>query len=194
MRGIVVDGVDATEQLALAHRALHDPLTGVANRVLLSDRLTHAMSRLDRSRRPLMVAYVDLDRFKAINDKLGHDMGDAVLVEVASRLTVSVRPGDTVARIGGDEFVILCPDLPDASLADDLAQRLITAVSEPMTARCRDARDDRERRARARAPPARRRTRSSAPPTRRCTAPSGRAGTSACGAAAERVSPLVRAS
>ena len=80
-----------------------------------------------------MVAYVDLDRFKAVNDKLGHDMGDAVLVEVASRLTVSVRPGDTVARIGGDEFVILCPDLPDASLADDLAQRLITAVSEPMT-------------------------------------------------------------
>jgi diguanylate cyclase (GGDEF)-like protein/PAS domain S-box-containing protein len=133
VRGIVVDGVDATEQLDLAHRALHDPLTGVANRVLLSDRLTHSMSRLVRSRRPLMVAYVDLDRFKAVNDKLGHDMGDAVLVEVASRLTVSVRPGDTVARIGGDEFVIVCPDLPDASLADDLAQRLITAVSEPMT-------------------------------------------------------------
>jgi len=132
VNGIVVDGVDATEQLDLAHRALHDPLTGVANRVLLSDRLTHSMSRLDRSRRPLMVAYVDLDRFKSVNDRLGHDMGDAVLVEVASRLTVSVRPGDTVARLGGDEFVILCPDLPDASLADHLAQRLITAVSEPM--------------------------------------------------------------
>jgi diguanylate cyclase (GGDEF)-like protein len=132
VRGLVVDGVDATEQLDLAHRALHDPLTGVANRVLLTDRLTHSMSRLDRSRRPLMVAYVDLDRFKAVNDKLGHDMGDAVLIEVASRLTVSVRPGDTVARIGGDEFVIVCPDLPDANLADDLAQRLITTVSEPM--------------------------------------------------------------
>jgi diguanylate cyclase (GGDEF)-like protein/PAS domain S-box-containing protein len=133
VRGVVVDGVDATEQLALAHRALHDPLTGTANRVLLSDRLTHAMSRLDRSRKPLMVAYVDLDRFKAVNDKLGHDMGDAVLVEVANRLTLSVRPGDTVARLGGDEFVIVCPDLPDASLAEVLAQRLITAIAEPMT-------------------------------------------------------------
>ena len=132
VRGVVMDGVDATEQLDLAHRALHDPLTGVANRVLLTDRLTHSMSRLDRSRRPLMVAYVDLDRFKSVNDKLGHDMGDAVLVEVASRLTVSVRPGDTVARLGGDEFVIVCPDLPDAGLADDLAQRLIAAVAEPM--------------------------------------------------------------
>ena len=104
----------------------------MANRVLLTDRLTHSMSRLDRSRRPLMVAYVDLDRFKSVNDKLG-DMGGAVLVEVASRLTVSVRPGDTVARLGGDEFVIVCPDLPDAELADDLAQRLIAAVAEPMT-------------------------------------------------------------
>jgi diguanylate cyclase (GGDEF)-like protein len=130
--GIVIDGVDATEQLDLAHRALHDPLTGAANRVLLTDRLTHSMSRLGRTRRPLMVAYVDLDRFKSVNDKLGHDLGDAVLVEVASRLTVSVRPGDTVARIGGDEFVIVCPDIPDAGLADDLAHRLITAVSEPM--------------------------------------------------------------
>jgi diguanylate cyclase (GGDEF)-like protein/PAS domain S-box-containing protein len=133
VRGVVMDGVDATEQLDLAHRALHDPLTGAANRVLLTDRLTHSMSRLDRSRRPLMVAYVDVDRFKSVNDKLGHDMGDAVLVEVASRLTVSVRPGDTVARLGGDEFVIVCPDLPDAGLADDLAQRLIAAVAEPMT-------------------------------------------------------------
>jgi diguanylate cyclase (GGDEF)-like protein len=130
--GIVIDGVDATEQLDLAHRALHDPLTGAANRVLLTDRLTHSMSRLGRTRRPLMVAYVDLDRFKSVNDRLGHDLGDAVLVEVASRLTVSVRPGDTVARIGGDEFVIVCPDIPDAGLADDLAHRLITAVSEPM--------------------------------------------------------------
>jgi diguanylate cyclase (GGDEF)-like protein len=132
VRGVVLDGVDATEQLELVHWALHDPLTGVANRVLLTDRLTHAMSRLDRSRRPLMVAYVDLDRFKRVNDEFGHDLGDAVLVEVASRLTVSVRPGDTVARVGGDEFVLVCPDLPDGPLADHLARRLIAAVSEPM--------------------------------------------------------------
>jgi diguanylate cyclase (GGDEF)-like protein/PAS domain S-box-containing protein len=131
--GVVVDGVDATEQLDLAHRALHDPLTGVANRVLLSDRLTHAMSRLERTRRPLLVAYVDLDRFKTINDRLGHDTGDAVLVEVAARLSASVRPGDTVARIGGDEFVVLCPDLPDAGRGDDLALRLVEAVAEPLS-------------------------------------------------------------
>ena len=116
------------------------------------------MSRLDRSRRPLMVAYVDLDRFKSVNDKLGHDMGDAVLVEVASRLTVSVRPGDTVARLGGDEFVIVCPDLPDAGLADDLAQRLIAAVAEPMTLGAEAAGDHRERRTRPRAPHPRRRS------------------------------------
>jgi diguanylate cyclase (GGDEF)-like protein/PAS domain S-box-containing protein len=132
VRGVVADGIDVTEQLDLAHRALHDPLTGVANRVLLTDRLTHAAARLGRSGRPLMVAYVDLDRFKSINDTLGHDAGDVVLVEIARRLTASVRPGDTVARLGGDEFVIVCPDLPDAALADELAQRLITAVSEPM--------------------------------------------------------------
>jgi diguanylate cyclase (GGDEF)-like protein len=132
VRGVVADCIDVTEQLDLAHRALHDPLTGVANRVLLNDRLALASARLARTGRPLMVAYVDLDRFKSINDTLGHEIGDAILIEVAKRLTASVRPGDTVARLGGDEFVIVCPDLPEPSLADDLADRLIEAVSEPI--------------------------------------------------------------
>ena len=157
VRGVVMDGVDATEQLDLAHRALHDPLTGVANRVLLTDRLTHSMSRLDRSRRPLMVAYVDLDRFKSVNDKLGHDMGDAVLVEVASRLTVSVRPGDTVARLGGDEFVIVCPDLPDAEPRRRPRPTPHRRRRGTHEAGCGVAGDHRERRPRARPPHPRRR-------------------------------------
>ena len=131
MRGVVVDGVDATEQLDLAHRALHDPLTGVANRVLLSDRLTHAMSRLDRTRRPLMVAYVDLDRFKSVNDKLGHDMGDAVLVEIASRLTVSVRPATPSPASAATSSSSCAPTCPTPSLADDLA-------APPHRPRCRN--------------------------------------------------------
>ncbi len=100
----------------LAHAATHDPLTGLPNRTLLSDRLAHAMAR--RRRRPGEpgLALIDLDGFKYVNDRLGHQAGDAVLVETAQRLRTCVRAEDTVARLGGDEFVVLYEELPDEAL------------------------------------------------------------------------------
>jgi diguanylate cyclase (GGDEF)-like protein/PAS domain S-box-containing protein len=132
VRGIVADAIDITDELDLAHRALHDPLTGLANRVLLQDRLEHAAANLKREALPVMVGYIDLDRFKVINDTLGHDCGDLVLQEVARRLTASLRPADTVARLGGDEFVVVCPGLPDGAIADELTQRLLLAIAQPI--------------------------------------------------------------
>lgn len=100
----------------LERRAFHDPLTGLANRALLSDRLSHAIARLGRNDRQLVVLFVDLDRFKVVNDCLGHQAGDALIVEVANRIRSTLRPEDTVARIGGDEFVVLCEDV---AMSDD---------------------------------------------------------------------------
>jgi diguanylate cyclase (GGDEF)-like protein len=120
----------------LAHLALHDPLTGAANRTLYFDRLAHALDQAARSRRPVAVLYVDLDRFKQVNDELGHGVGDRVLVEVARRLRSVVRKGDTVARIGGDEFAVLLEDLGhDASPRLALAQaaaHIRTVLSRPI--------------------------------------------------------------
>src|SRR4029077_8442748 len=87
---------------AAQHRALHDPLTGLPNRVLLLDRLGQACARLRRSGGRLLVMFVDLDRLKGVNDSLGHAVGDALIVAVARRLHQTVRPDDTVARLGGD--------------------------------------------------------------------------------------------
>ena len=103
--------------------ALHDNLTGLPNRALVIDRLHHALARL--ADRPTMVAvlFIDLDRFKIVNDGLGHDTGDELLVEVGKRLTETVRRQDTVARLGGDEFVVVCEDLADEHVAEDLAAR-----------------------------------------------------------------------
>src|SRR5438874_1240212 len=91
----------------LQRQAFSDPLTGVANRTVLMDRLRQALRRQDRAQGVLAVLYVDLDRFKVINDSLGHRTGDAVLMAMAERLTHHVRPADTLARLGGDEFVIV---------------------------------------------------------------------------------------
>jgi diguanylate cyclase (GGDEF)-like protein/PAS domain S-box-containing protein len=122
----------------LAHESMHDPLTGLPNRLLFLDRLELAIARGKRTRAGVAVLFLDLDRFKNVNDSLGHDAGDELLVVVARRLESVLRPGDTVARFGGDEFTILCEDLPHASAREralEIAQRLLTAVARPFVVR-----------------------------------------------------------
>jgi len=113
----------------LAHSATHDPLTGLPNRVLLTDRLEHALLR--RSRGRLALALVDVDGFKQVNDSLGHASGDDVLRQVAARLLRSTRTGDTVARFGGDEFVVVAEDL-DPGGEQILLDRLRSSFDEPV--------------------------------------------------------------
>lgn len=108
--------------------ARHDPLTGLPNRLLLRERLKEAVGRLQRSGEACAVLLIDLDRFKPINDTLGHPMGDALLKKVADRLRSTVRPTDTVARIGGDEFVILQAGIQEAASTQALARRLVDLV------------------------------------------------------------------
>jgi diguanylate cyclase (GGDEF)-like protein/PAS domain S-box-containing protein len=120
------------EQQVLAHRALHDPLTGLANRDLLMDRLAHALSRSARSTRSTIVLFCDLDHFKDVNDGHGHETGDLVLVTIAERLTSLVRPSDTVSRLGGDEFVIVAEGLDTAAEQRALADRVRRALHEPV--------------------------------------------------------------
>jgi diguanylate cyclase (GGDEF)-like protein len=113
----------------LDHLAVHDPLTGLVNRRMLTDRLEHALDRSRRGGEPPVVYFCDLDGFKAVNDRLGHHAGDEVLVELADRLRAVMRPADTVARIGGDEFVVLCEDLAAEHRAA-VAQRIRSATAE----------------------------------------------------------------
>ena len=115
----------------LAQQALHDPLTGLPNRSLLLDRLRQALARCERSPASLAVMFVDLDDFKAVNDRLGHDCGDQVLRTVAQRLRAAVRPADTVGRLGGDEFVVVCEGIGGLAEARELADRVEAAVAEP---------------------------------------------------------------
>ena len=115
----------------LAYRAFHDPLTGLANRALLLNRLEHAKARAKRQRGKLAMLFLDLDNFKLINDSLGHSTGDRLLATVAERLRTCVRPQDTVARLGGDEFVALLEDLADAGAAVRVAERIMEELREP---------------------------------------------------------------
>ncbi|HET9771748.1 MAG TPA: EAL domain-containing protein [Acidimicrobiia bacterium] len=113
--------------------ALQDPLTGLPNRVLFLERLDHAARRRSRSKHIAAVLFVDLDRFKLVNDVYGHRAGDELLVAVAERLTTVLRPGDTLARLAGDEFVVLCEDLDTPVRADAIAARIGTALAPPFS-------------------------------------------------------------
>ncbi len=117
--------------MALKHEASTDPLTGVANRTVLMDRLRQGLRRMERGKGVLAVLYVDLDRFKVVNDSLGHRVGDAILLKMAERLLHHIRPADTLARLGGDEFVIVAENMVDETAATDLALRIIEAGREP---------------------------------------------------------------
>jgi diguanylate cyclase (GGDEF)-like protein len=111
--------------------SLRDPLTGLANRLLLQQRLEHAAKRATRSKLNAAVLFADLDKFKAVNDAYGHQVGDELLIAVARRLCELLRPGDTLARVSGDEFVFLCEDLSSADDIEILADRIHTALALP---------------------------------------------------------------
>jgi diguanylate cyclase (GGDEF)-like protein len=113
------------------HQATHDPLTGLPNRSLVLDRLEQALARSSRTGGRVTVLFADLDRFKVVNDSFGHSVGDGVLLCVSQRLRAAVRPHDTVARLAGDEFVVVCEDLTDSD-ALDVAERVAATVAEPI--------------------------------------------------------------
>src|SRR3954470_14753019 len=115
----------------MRHDALHDPLTGLANRALCRERLIHALARTGRDEGAACVLFIDLDDFKAVNDLYGHAVGDALLIGLSRRLVATVRPADTVARLGGDEFVVVCEDV-DEHTAISLAGRPTEALHEPL--------------------------------------------------------------
>jgi diguanylate cyclase (GGDEF)-like protein/PAS domain S-box-containing protein len=119
-------------QWRMSELATHDYLTGLPNRVLLYERLDQALARFHRLGQTVALLYLDLDRFKPINDELGHHVGDAVLVTLADRMHEVVRDTDTPARIGGDEFAVLIEGYEDPDLLGDVAKRLIDALSEPI--------------------------------------------------------------
>ncbi|MDX1698054.1 MAG: MASE1 domain-containing protein, partial [Thiohalobacterales bacterium] len=127
--------LDITERHAtrqqLDHMAHHDPLTDLPNRVLFSDRLTHALQHCARTRHPLALMFLDLDGFKKINDSLGHPAGDGLLKQVAHRLQLGARESDTVARLGGDEFTIILEDLDSLDNVPEVAERILDSLTRP---------------------------------------------------------------
>jgi diguanylate cyclase (GGDEF)-like protein len=134
--GVLVLAVaDVTSRRALgdqlAHLAYHDPLTGLPNRTLILQRLEHALRRRERAGAEVALLFLDLDRFKEINDLYGHEAGDQLLVALANRLEAVVRPADTVGRLSGDEFVVVCEDVDDVEAAMQVIDRMEAALGEP---------------------------------------------------------------
>lgn len=115
-----------------AHRATHDPLTGLPNRALYFDRLSHAIEQASRRREKLAVLYLDLDGFKPVNDTHGHAAGDEVLIQVSQRLSSGVRRSDTLARLGGDEFAVLFEKVPERSVGESLVLALKALFKDPI--------------------------------------------------------------
>jgi len=117
----------------LHHLAHHDPLTGLPNRILFRDRLQHAIRKAQRNNTLLALCFFDLDRFKSINDSLGHDIGDQVLITIAERLSSSIRASDTAARLAGDEFVIILEELDQAEMVQTIASKILKRINQPIT-------------------------------------------------------------
>jgi diguanylate cyclase (GGDEF)-like protein/PAS domain S-box-containing protein len=134
--GIVLNARDISERKTfeeqLAHQAFHDPVTNLANRALFVERVRHAIGRARREQRELGVMFLDIDDFKTINDSLGHGAGDAALIDVAKRLSNSIRTSDTAARFGGDEFVVLLEDLDSTEVATEVAERVLDDLRRPL--------------------------------------------------------------
>jgi diguanylate cyclase (GGDEF)-like protein/PAS domain S-box-containing protein len=130
---VVLNGRDVTErrrlEQELTHQAFHDTLTGLANRSLFHDRVSHAMDRSDRGTDPVAVLFLDLDDFKGVNDSFGHPVGDELLIAVAERIRSAIRPGDTVARFGGDEFAVLV----ESGTMPEAAQMVATRITEALS-------------------------------------------------------------
>jgi diguanylate cyclase (GGDEF)-like protein/PAS domain S-box-containing protein len=133
--GIVVNYRDITERRSLEerlrHQAFHDPLTGLPNRALFMNRLGHALDRVERNKKAVAVLFLDLDNFKFVNDSLGHEVGDSLLISVAERLGACLRDEDTAARFGGDEFTLLLEDVKNATEAVLVADKITRALSAP---------------------------------------------------------------
>ena len=127
----VAESVLKESQEALAHQALHDALTGLPNRTLLSDRLRQALHRARRNGSQIALLFLDIDRFKLVNDSLGHGAGDELLMQISGRLDSALRPADTVARFGGDEFAVLCEDVQREQDGIAMAERIMSSMNRP---------------------------------------------------------------
>lgn len=135
VQGIFINYRDISERKSLEeqlrHSALHDPLTGLANRSLLIDRLEHAMAASARRNEHLAVLFIDLDNFKAVNDLFGHAAGDQLLISAADRIRPCLRSEDTASRMGGDEFVVLLEGIENAGDAALIASRMLDSLQRP---------------------------------------------------------------